>query len=878
MRRVIFVLLACLGAGSSAVLSFSAPDPPVVRVADEGAPALTPPVVPAAEPSAQGGRAGGAGAQAGPLPAIATRTANMEKLDGFYPLYWSEQSGDLYLEIPRLNEEVIYQTGLAAGLGSNDIGLDRAQLGPTRVVKFERVGTKILMVQPNYDYRATTDNPAEKKAMEDAFAKSVIWGFTAMAETDGRILVDLADLVLRDAHGAAGRLGAGYRFDRSRSAIYKPNTKVFPENTEIEVTTTLVSDTAGGGRGGGGGGAAGGRGGGVGIGGAVSDVTPSADAATLRQHHSFIKLPDPGYRPRLFDPRAGYGADAYNDYGVALGEPMRKQSISRHRLEKRNPSAAVSEAVEPIIYYVDRGTPEPIRSALVDGARWWNQAFEAAGYRNAFQVEIMPEGADPMDVRYNTITWVHRSTRGWSYGSSISDPRTGEILKGHVTLGSLRVRQDYMIFEGLLSPYTNGTEKPGILAETALARIRQLSAHEVGHTIGLGHNYYNSNKGRISVMDYPHPYILLRQDGSMDLSQAYSVGIGEWDKVAIRYGYSHFPPGVNEDAELRKILDDAWGADVRYMTNQDMAVNPNVDQWNNGVDPAEELNRIMALRRAALTRFGDASIKSHQPMAMLEDVLVPVYLHHRYAAESAASAIGGQEYIYALRGDGKEAVKWAPANRQNSALESLMLTLRPSELTIRTELLARLPPRPPGLPRTRELFPRMTGGAFDPIAPGVVAADMVMGFIFTPDRAARLITQRALDPALPGLVEVIDRVRRAVFEAQTANAYETEIKRGMERAFTNQLMDLIAGATMPQARAIAALTLKDLQTSYEAPATGDVANRAHRMLLANDIKRFFERPFDAMRPAVVPAPPPGAPIGDYGMDYLLGLDACGWRR
>jgi hypothetical protein len=865
------LLVVCVVAGSTAIATAR----PGATASDDRAPVGSKSNA-AALPAdlEQGGRGGGGqgGGQAGPLPSIATRVGSMEKLDGFYPLYWSEQSGDLYLEIPRLNEEVLYVSGLAAGLGSNDIGLDRAQLGSTKIVKFERVGPKILMVQPNYDYRATTDNPAERKAVEDAFAKSVIWGFTAIAETDGRILVDLGDFVLRDVHGVASRLGAGYRFDRTRSAIYKPNTRVFPDNSEIEVTTTVISE--GGGRGGGGGG---GRGGGAQIGGTVGDVTPTADAATVRQHHSFIRLPDNNYTPRMFDPRSGYGADSYVDYAVPLGQQMRKQYINRHRLQKKNPGPGMSEAVEPIIYYVDRGTPEPVRTALVEGARWWNEAFEAAGFRNAFQVEVMPEGADPMDVRYNTITWVHRSTRGWSYGGSITDPRTGEILKGHVTLGSLRVRQDYMMFEGLLSPYTNGTEQVPALAETALARIRQLSAHEVGHTIGLGHNYYNSTAGRISVLDYPHPLITLRQDGSMDLSQAYDVGIGEWDKIAIRYGYGEFAKGADEAAELRKILEEAWAKDIRYMSNQDLSVHPGVDQWNNGIDTAEELNRIMSLRRAALARFGEAVLRPFEPMARLEDVLVPIYLHHRYAAESAATALGGQEYIYALRGDGRTPVRWAPASRQNSALEALMLTLQPSELTIKADLLAKIPPRPPGLGRTRELFPRMTGGAFDPIAPGVVAADMVMGFIFAPDRAARLVAQKAVDPSLPGLIDVIARVRRQVFEAPTANPYEAEIKRGMERAFVLHMMDLAEGAPMPQVRAIAMMTLKDIQTVSEG-GTGAPEARAHRMLLASDIKRFTERPFDNMRPSAIPVPPPGAPIGDFGLDYLLGLDACRWQR
>jgi hypothetical protein len=804
-----------------------------------------------------------------PLPSIADRTDGMQKLDGFFPLYWEAASGTLFLEIPRLNEEVLYVSGLSAGLGSNDIGLDRAQLGGQFVVKFERVGTKILMSQPNYDYRAITDNPAERKAVEDAFARSIIWGFTAIAESDGRALVDLTDFIMRDAHGIAGRLGAGYRLERSRSVVHMPNTRNFPKNTEVDVTTTFVSD-GGAGRGGGGGG--GGRGGGGQIGGRVGDVAPTASAVTVRQHHSIIELPDDNYRPRVFDPRSGFGSTGYADYAAPIGEDMRKRFISRHRLEKRDPNAAVSEAVEPIVYYVDRGTPEPVRSALVEGARWWNQAFEAAGFRNAFQVEIMPEDADPMDVRYNTITWIHRSTRGWSYGSSIRDPRTGEIIKGHVSLGSLRVRQDYLILEGLLSPYTTGTERPQEILDVALARIRQLSAHEVGHTIGLGHNYYNSSTGRISVLDYPHPLIELRADGTMDLSQAYDTGIGEWDKVAIQYGYSVFPSGTDEAAALRKILDDAWAEDIRYMTNQDMAVAPNVDQWNNGADVAGELTRLLRLRRAGLERFGETAIRKDVPMAMIEEALVPLYLHHRYAVESAVTALGGQHYVYAFRGDGRPPVKWVDAAAQKSALAALMSALNIRELTLPSSVLAQIPPRPPGYGRTRELFPRYTGGAFDPITPAIVATDIVVSGLLSSDRAARLVAQHAVDPSLPGLEDVIAQLVTTVFAAKPATPYETEINRAMERVVLSGLMSLAESAQMAQVRAIASRELKQLQTRYGTPVTA-VAESAHRQLVADDIKRFFERPAE-LRPAAIPGPPPGAPIGDYDLDYLLGFDLC----
>jgi hypothetical protein len=840
----------------------------------------------------QGGRGGGQGAGAlAPIPTIEQRTAGLAKIDGYFPLYWEERTGNLYLEIARLDTDFLYTTGLAAGLGSNDIGLDRGQHGEGKIVRFERVGPRVMLVQGNENFRSSSANPAERRSVEDSFAKSILWGFAVAAEANGRVLVDATDFFLRDGHGAGNALTSGgvYRVDRTRTAFYLPRTKGFPKNTEIEVTVTFANEAAGG-RGGGGGpaqgppqipatttptaGAAvgGGRGGRGGFGGGlfsgtVASVTPTAEAVTLREHYSLVELPDGKYRPRYDDPRAGYGGLSFVDYSVPIGDPMVKRYLRRHRLEKKDPSAAASEAVKPIQYWVDSGAPEDVKKALVEGASWWNQAFEAAGFKNAFQVAVLPDGADPMDIRYNMINWVHRSTRGWSSGGTVTDPRTGEIIKATVTLGSLRDRQDYMIFEGLLSPYATGNEKPEILYQTALARIRQLSAHEVGHTLGLGHNYYDSTQGWISVMDYPHPLEKLKEDGSVDISDAYPARIGEWDKVAINYGYRMLPRG-DEQAALTRILDEAWAKDLRYMTNQDTNIHPKVDQWSNGVNQADELNRLMKIRRAALNRLGEHTIRNGAPMATIEEPLVPIYMYHRYAVESAASMVAGQDYIYGIRGDGRQPVKWETAVNQRKALDALAATLKPSELTVPKQVLDAIPPRPPGFGRHRELFPRTTGDGFDPISPATVAADVTIGFTLELDRAARMVAQHAVDPSLPGLEEVLDRLTKATFDAPAATPYESEVRRAEGRVLVDRVMWLAGSAPNAQVRAIAQWKLGRLAARLRSEAVTAEPEQAQRALIAADIKRFLERPAETARVMPPPDAPPGAPIGEPAMDWL----------
>jgi hypothetical protein len=799
--------------------------------------------------------AGSAGGPATPspagdgLPSIASKTAGLERNDGFLPFYWDADEGKLWLEVPATGEEFLYVHSLAAGIGSNDIGLDRNQLGRTRVVYFERVGRKLFLVEPNYDYRAISDNAAERQAVEDAFARSVLWGFAIEAETEGRLLVDATDFVLRDVHGVIDQLrssGQGtYRLDEDRSAVYEENTRAFPRNTEVEVMLTFEGDAEGG---------------------WIRSVTPTSDAVTIRQRHSFVASPPPGYEPRELDPRAGFFGVTWMDYAAPLGEPMARRWIARHRLEKADPGASVSEPVEPIVYYLDPGVPEPVRSALLDGARWWNQAFEAAGYRDAFRVEVLPDTADPLDVRYNVINWVHRSTRGWSYGSSVTDPRTGEIIKGHVLLGSLRVRQDYLLAEGLLSPYEDGASVPDAMREMALARIRQLSAHEVGHTLGLAHNYVASTADRASVMDYPHPLVRLDESGEVDLEAAYDTGIGEWDRVAITYGYAEFPEGADEDEALERVLDEARARGLVFLSDQDArpagSAHPGAHLWDNGADAAAELRRMMDVRAAALDRFGVRAIRSDMPLATLEEALVPLYLHHRYQIEAAAKVVGGTYYTYALRGDGQAPLDPVPAGEQLRALDALLETLAPGALTLPRSVIELIPPRPYGYPAHRELFDRYTGLTFDPVSPAGVAADMTVGMILQPERAARLVEQAALNPDMPGLEAVLDRLEAATFDAEPADGYEAEVKRLVEDVVVRHLMALAAGAPMPQVRGFAELRLRDLHGRMEAAGTrGAVAQRAHAVRLASEIRRFLDRPADAWTaPRPLPSPP-GSPIG-----------------
>ena len=807
------------------------------------------------------------GPEAGPA-SLATKIAGMKHQGGLIPLDWDARTGKIYLEIPRLgpdgkSPDLLFVTTLPYGTGSNDLGLDRGQLSEGRVVHFQRSGPKVLLIQPNLAFRSSSPNPAEQLAVTQSFAESVLWGFTVSAESpDGTVLVDATEFALSDEHRVTERLAqlkqGAYKVDAGRSTIVVEHTKAFPRNTEIEAQLTFTSDSPAGRS-------------------FVGDVSPDAHAMTLRERTSFIELPAPGFASRRFNPRSGYFPISWRDYTAPLGDPLDQLFIPRHRLIKKDPNCATDcQAVAPIQYYVDPGAPEPIRTALLEGARWWDQAFQAAGWaKDTFRVDILPDGADPMDVRYNIIQWVHRYTRGWSYGDSVTDPRTGEIMKGNVTLGSLRGRQDFLIAEALLSPYkdastANSADSP--MLQMALARLRQLAAHETGHTLGLAHNFAASTVSQgDSVMDYPHPNVTLDSNGNVDLSRAYATNIGAWDKVAIDYGYRQFRPNITAQEELgalNKVLSDADKAGQVFLTDEDArpqgSASPIAHLWDNGADPAVELDRVLGVRAAALKNFGEAAIKPGTPMAGLEQTLVPLYLLHRYQTEAAIKEIGGLNYRYNLRGDGLPAPTVVDPAEQKKAITAVLKTLAPETLTLPESLLAILPPVPPGYPRSRESFPSHTGLTFDPVAAAESAADLTLRGLLDPARAGRILEYHMRVAGAPSLRVMMENISSAV-ASRTEGGHTTssEVMRAVEfRALEAILSLAINPEASSQARAIARWHIADLLKLWTTtPLPQDSAEAIHRTALIERIQEFERDPAKFV-PAKPVEAPPGMPIGD----------------
>lgn len=766
--------------------------------------------------------------------------------EGFFDFTYDEDSGKLMLKIPsdKLDFEFLYVNSLSAGIGSNDIGLDRGQLGGTQIVKFIKTGNKILLIEPNQKFRAISDNPLEQRAVREAFAESVLWGFPINDKKDetkvtsgNGIEIDLTPFLMRDAHNVVGRLKrtkqGSYKLDKTRCAIWEPRTKNFPKNSEFESILTFTGEPQGA---------------------YIRSVAPNAQAVTVRQHHSFIELPDDNYTPRAFHPYSAFGQVSFYDYATAIEEPIEKRFIRRHRLEKKNPGAPQSEAVEPIVYYVDAGCPEPIKSALIDGASWWNQAFEAAGYIDAFQVKEMPGDADPMDVRYNMIQWVHRSTRGWSYGSSVTDPRTGEIIKGHVSLGSLRVRQDFMIAQGILSPYDGSANADEAMKTLALARLRQLSAHEVGHTIGLAHNFASSVNNRASVMDYPHPYIQLDENGNVDLDEVYDTKIGDWDKVTIQYGYTQFGSAEDEAVGLQDIIHEAQDRGLQFISDRDArpvgGAHPTGHLWDNGEDAVMELQRMMKVRSHSLSRFGENSIKSGVPHSELEKVLVPLYLMPRYQVEAVGKLIGGIEYNYTVKGDKlNNEVKPVSDASQSKAISALLDMISPSNLALPDHILKMIPPPAFGYSRDRETFESNTGLVFDPMGPAESLTNHAMTFLLNHQRLARIYRNNMAMGSNLSLTSYLNDIINGVSSATASGSYQKAIgKQNTQIAFLH-LFQLISD---------------DQVDSNVASVIHEVLSKVANSMSDPLLKRMYETALNdpsAFELPTITEMPPGSPIG-----------------
>jgi hypothetical protein len=765
---------------------------------------------------------------------------------GFMDFSYNDDSGKIILEIDNLDNEFLYINSLSRGVGNNDLGLDRGQLGNSRIVYFTKRGNKILLIQPNLRYISNSSNELENKAVEEAFARSVLFGFDIVEKSTDSYKIDLTPFLLNDAHGVSQRLrfsnSGSYSLNKSMSAVDLERTKAFPDNIEFDVLLTFTGNPSGS---------------------LVRSVTPTASNLTVNQHHSFVKLPDDNYNKRKFDPRSGSNPFIVYDYSTPIDEKLEQRFIVRHRLNKKNPNDEMSEPVEPIIYYIDNGTPEPVKTALIEGGNWWNQAFESAGYKNAFRIEVLPEDADPMDVRYNLIQWIHRSTRGWSYGASIVDPRTGEIIKGQVSLGSLRVRQDYMILSGLVDN-PNDIQNKSLIKKTSLDRIRQLSAHEIGHTLGFAHNYISSANDRSSVMDYPHPKIDL-VDGKISIADAYAENIGDWDKVSVEYAYSDFPKTKNENNELDKIINEAQKNGLYFLSDSDSrpvgSANPFSHLWDNGELPYKELNKLLKVRDLALKNIDLDNLIDGEPYDRIEDILVPIYMLHRYQIEAAAKAIGGVDYLYFVKNNNNDKVKFVDSKLQRKSLESLLSVLKPKNLVLPNNLFDILSPRSFRNPRTRENFVSNTGVTFDYINTSSSLINHTLTFLLNPERMNRINQQNIFGDDILTLENYLAEISKSIFDNKKLNTYEESVNKNTSSLYLDHLfMAFNNSRTNDLSKSIILASIMDTMNNLSTNP-----NNYNRFLI-NKIDGFLSNP-DQYKPIEKTKIPDGSPIGNFSCDY-----------
>ncbi len=774
----------------------------------------------------------------------ATIIKKSQSANGFINLFYAKADGELYLEANKLEQPFLLLTSLPHGVGSNDIGLDRGQLGYTRMVQFERHGPYLILKQLNTHYRANTDNLAEQRAVKEAFAESVLWRGKIIAGK--RALVSINDLVINDLHGISSVLEdtkqGNYQLDKSRSLILPKGVKSFERNSDVDVLLTFNSAKAGP---------------------YVAQVTPDANHMSVRLRYSFIQLPDEGYVARDYHPMSGYLSDEYFDYATQVNQDIRQRHLLRHRLQKVDPGSEPSEVIEPITYYLDPGVPEPIRSALLEGAGWWEEAFEQAGFIGGFKVELLPEDADPQDIRYNVIQWVHRATRGWSYGSAIADPRTGEIIKGHVTLGSQRVRQDHMIARGLTAGWEDRQAAEDASMALSLARIRQLAAHEVGHTLGFDHNFAASSNDNASVMDYPHPQATLK-DEKIDISAPYGVGVGAWDKYIVEYGYSEYSDAAEESAQLSALMTQVQRQGLRYIGEADSrtkgASNAYASLWDNGSDPVAELIRIDKVRAKAIADFSPSALLADQPRGELSDIFVPIYLLNRYQITAAAKFIGGTDYSYS---EGVEGESWhyiAP-QLQKRALNALLDTLSPEALAISQTLQESLVPKMGNYNRTRESFDSNLGVIIDPLGMAEVLSRHTVQQLLAPLRLNRVNQGYIGDREQLSVPALVDKLLGSTLYEDIPNGAEQGVWMRVNSVILDELLaSYHAQQTRPEVKAQLAnrlrYTLKQLKRKVKRVSAYEAA---HFAWLADGVERGMK---DA-KVKLIAQPlkmPPGSPI------------------